>query len=54
MHPFVNIDTTTAWKKLRFILSGRSEFHMTDSLSIAAPAFASRISFLVDETRIPR
>ena len=43
---------TTAWKKLHFILSVRSDFHMTDSLLIAVHAFASRVSmsFSVDET----
>ena len=28
VHPFSSIDTTAAWKKLRFILSDRSDFHM--------------------------
>ena len=27
VHPFSRIDTTAAWKKLRFILSERSDFH---------------------------
>ena len=42
-------------KKLRFILSVTSDFHMTDSLSIAVHAFASRMlmSFSVDETLFP-
>ena len=35
VHPYNSIDTTTAWKKLRLILSVRSDFHMTDGLSIA-------------------
>ena len=35
VHPYSSIDTTAAWKKLRFILSVGSDFHMTDSLSIA-------------------
>ena len=35
--------TTAAWKKLRFIFSNRSDFHMTDSRSIAVYAFTSRI-----------
>ena len=43
MHPYSSIDTTATWKKLRFILSVRSEFHMTDSLSLAVHAFASRV-----------
>ena len=35
MHPYSSIDTTAAWKKLRFILSVRSDFHMIESRSIA-------------------
>ena len=54
--PYSSIDTTAAWKKLRFISSDRSDFHMTENLSIATHAFASRIlmSFSVDETLLPR
>ena len=49
-HLYSSIDTTTAWKKIRFISSVRSDFHMIDSLSIAVHAFASRVlmSFSVD------
>ena len=56
VHPYSSIDTTAAWKKLRFILSVRFDFHMTDSSSIAVHAFVSRvsISFSVDETLLPR
>ena len=56
VHAYSSIDTTTAWKKLRFILSVRSDFHMTDSLSIAVHAFVSRVlmSVPVDETLLPR
>ena len=56
VHPFSRIDTAAAWKKLRFILSIRSDFHMIDSLSIAVHAFVSResMSFSVDETLLPR
>ena len=56
VHPYSSIDTTTAWKKLRIILSVRSDFHMIDSLSIAVHAFVSRVSmsFSVDETLLPR
>ena len=56
VHPYSSIDMTTAWKKLRFILSVRSDFHMIDSLSIAVHAFVSRVSmsFSVDETLLPR
>ena len=47
---------TAAWKKLRFILLVRSDFHMTASLSIAVHPFVSRMSmsFSVDETLLPR
>ena len=38
VHPYSSIDTPAAWKKLRFILSVRSDFHMTESLSIAVHA----------------
>ena len=34
-HPYSNIETNAAWKKPRFILLVWSDFHMTDSLSIA-------------------
>ena len=56
VHPYSCIDTTTAWKKLRFILSVRSDFHVNDSLSIAAHAFANPVlmSVLVEETLLPR
>ena len=52
LHPYSSIDTTAAWKKLRFILLVRSDFHMIDSLSIAVHAFASHVlmSVSVDET----
>ena len=54
--PYSSIDTTAAWKKLRFILSVRSDFHMTDSLSIAVHSFASCVlmSFLFDKILLPR
>ena len=45
--PYSSIDTTAAWKKLWFILSVRSNFHMIDSLSIAVHAFVSRVSILI-------
>ena len=55
MHPYSIIDTTAAWKKLSFILSDRSDFHMIDNLSFAVHAFTSHISvpFSVDETQLP-
>ena len=51
-HSCSRIDTTAAWKKLRFILSNWSDFHMIDYRSTAIHAFASHIlmSFSVDET----
>ena len=56
MHPYISIDTTVVWKKLRLILSVRCDFHMIDSLSIAVHAFVSRVSmsFSVDETLLPK
>ena len=52
MHPYSSIDVTTAWKKLRFILSVRSDFHIIDSLLIAVHAFVNLVSmsFSVDAT----
>ena len=56
MQPYSSIDTTATWKKLHFISSVRSDFHMIESLSIAVHAFISRVSmsFSVDETLLPR
>ena len=56
VYPYSSIGTTAAWKKSRFILSDKSDFHMTDNLSIAVHAFASHvlISFSVEETLLPR
>ena len=56
VHSYSSINMTAAWKKLCFVLSVRSDFHMTDSLSIAVHAFASCVlmSILVDETLLPR
>ena len=56
VHPYRSIDTTADWKKkLRFILSFRSDFYMKNSLSIVVQAFASRalMSFLIDEKSLP-
>ena len=55
-HLCSSINTTAAWKKMCFILSDRSDFHMTESLSTAVQAFASQvlISFLEDETLLLR
>ena len=56
VHFFSRIDTSDAWKKLRFVLLDRFNFYMVDNLSIAVHAFASRIlmSFSVDETLFPK
>ena len=56
MHPYSSMDTTAAWKKLRFISSDSSDFHITDCLSIADHAFASRVlmSFSVDVTLLQK
>ena len=56
MHPYSSINATAAWKKLRFILSVRSDFHIIDSLLIAVHAFVNLVSmsFSFDETLLPR
>ena len=56
MHPYSSIDATAAWKKLRFILSVRSDFYIIDSLLIAVHAFVNLVSmsFSVDATLLPR
>ena len=43
VHPYSSIDVTAAWKKLRFILSVRSDFHIIDSLLIAVHGNYSRM-----------
>ena len=55
VHPYCSIDTTASLKKLHFISSVRSDFNMTDRLSIASHAFASResMSVWVDGTLLP-
>ena len=55
-HPYSSIDTTAVWKKLCFIISVRSDFHMTDNLSIVVHVFAPRVLMSVsfDETLLPR
>ena len=56
VHSYSSIDLTAAWKKLRFILSVKSDFHLTDSLLLAVHDFASSVSMSVsfDETLLPR
>ena len=39
VQPYSSIDVTAAWKKLRFILSVKSDFHKFDSLLIAIHAY---------------
>ena len=46
VHPYSSIDSTAARKKMCFILSDRSDFHMTNNLSIAFNAFASRVDVI--------
>ena len=56
VHLFSSIDTVAAWKKSRFILSDRSDFHIIDCQSIVVHIFAWCIltSLSVDETLLPR
>ena len=56
MHPYSSIDATATWKKLRFILSVRSDFHIIDSLLKAVHAFVNLVSmsFSIEETLLPR
>ena len=56
MHLYSSIDVTAAWKKLRFILLVRSDFHIIDSLLIAVHGFVNLVSmsFSVDTTLLPR
>ena len=53
---YSSMSTITTWKKLHFVLSERSDFQITDSLSIAVYAFASHVlvSFSVDEMLLLR
>ena len=53
VHPYSSIDTIAAWKKLPFISSVRSDFYMTDSLSIPLDAFAS-VSMSVSKSKRQR
>ena len=56
VHPYFSIGTIAAWKKLRYILSDRSDFHMNNTLSIAVHAFGSHVltSFSVGEMLLPK
>ena len=44
VHPYSSINMSAAWKKLHFILSVWSDFHMIESLSLAVHDFISRVS----------
>ena len=50
VHPYSSIDVTAAWKKLRFILSVRSDFHIIDSLLIAVHAFVNLVSMSLQQS----
>ena len=56
VYPYNSIDAAAACKKLRFILSVRSDFHIIDSLLVAVHAFDNFVSmsFSVDSTLLPR
>ena len=43
MHPYSSTDSSTVWKKLRFILLDRSNLHVIDSLLIAIHVIASHV-----------
>ena len=56
VRPYSSIDSATTWKKSRFTLPTRSDFHTTENLSIAVHAFARRMltSLSVDEMLLSR
>ena len=56
VHPYINMDTATAWKKSRFISLDRSCFRMIDELSIGFYAFFRRMmtSLSEDEVLLPK
>ena len=56
MYPYSISDTSTTWKKSRFVLSERSDFHLIENLSRAVHAFAIRMltSISVDDMLLPR
>ena len=51
-HPYRRIEINYAWKKLRFILLDKSDFHMIDNQLIAVHVFTQLVlmSFSVDKT----
>ena len=56
VHSYSSITTITGWKKSRFILSNRSDFHMTDSWLTEVHTFTNHTlaSLSVDETLLMR
>ena len=54
VYPYSSMDMTAVGKKLRFILSDRSDNHMTDILSIAVHALSCHVlmSFSVDQGKV--
>ena len=44
VHPYSSIDTTAPWKKLRFILSDESDFHLISNLTTAVHALLVALS----------
>ena len=56
MHPNSSVDTATVWKKYRFILSNRSDFHMINNQLILFNVFAKHIltSLSLDEMLLPK
>ena len=55
VQPYNSIDTATAWKNSRVILSVRSDFHIIDNRSIAVHVFPLQMltSLSVDEMLLP-
>ena len=55
VNPYIFIATFTVWKKSRFILLERSDFHMIDKQSIAIHVFFKHklTSLSVDEVFLP-
>ena len=43
VHPYSSIDAFIAWNKCHFILSDKSDYHMTNKSSIAIHIFVRRI-----------
>ena len=54
VQPYSSTDMTTTWKKCRFSLSVRPNFHMTDNLFVASHAFLIRVltSLSVDYNKL--